>query len=103
MPLPGGIFPLRRDIPQRQVNQLRCSFVAEELPLVANRVADLAAQAFNGVRRIEEFAHLEREGEKWNHILPAPAPTGDHRSVALTPGAGLEAIQLGGGLGRRGP
>ena len=104
MPFPGWVFPLCRDVPQRQVDQLRGRLVAGEMPLVANRLADLAVQALNRVGRVQDLADLRREGEKRDHLLPAPAPTVHHGRVAFPVGAGFEPIQLcrsGLGRGRR--
>ena len=47
MPFLGWFFPLRGDVPQRQVDQLGRRLVAGEMPLVANRLADLAPAATN--------------------------------------------------------
>ena len=53
MLLSGYVFPVRGDVPQRQANQLRCPLVAGEMPLVANRLADLAVQALEA--RVRDF------------------------------------------------
>ena len=101
MPFPGRVFPLRRDVPQRQVNHFRRRLVAGKMPFVANRLADLAVQALDGVGGIQILAHLRREGEKRDHRLPAPAPTVHHSRVTFPVGAGFEPIQLcRRGLGR---
>ena len=44
MLFPGWVIPLCRDVPQRQVDQLRGRLVAGKMPLVGNRLADLAVQ-----------------------------------------------------------
>lgn len=68
--IPRWIFPLCRDVPQRQVDQLGGRLVAGEMPLVPDRLADLAAQTFDGVGGVQNLAHLGKEGEKRDHFLP---------------------------------
>lgn len=64
------------------------------MPLVADRLADLAVQTLDYAGGAQNLAHLRREGEKRDRLLPAPAPTAHHRLVAFPVGAGLEPVRL---------
>ena len=87
MPLSGRVFPLCRDIRQRQVDQHCGRLVAGEMPLVPDRLADLAMQALDGVGGVQVFPHLRREGEKQDHLLPAPAQRAHNGGEAFAVGA----------------
>ena len=81
MPFFRRSAPLRGDIPQRQVNELRGRLVAREVALVPDRLADLTVQTLDGIRCVPDFAQLQGEHETGDHFLPAPAAV----NVSLPP------------------
>ena len=51
---------------------------------------DLSVQALDGVRGVQDFAHLRREGGKRDHLLPTPVPTVYHGCVAFPVWVGFD-------------
>src|SRR5690606_33166802 len=60
LPLLRRPFPLRRDVPQGEVDQLRRRLVTREMTLVPNRLADLTMQRFDRIRNRHDIADAPR-------------------------------------------
>ena len=93
MPRDRWILPLRRDVTQRQPNQLGRRFVTREATFVADALSDLAVQTLNGVGGVEHLAHLWGESEERNHLLPVSKPALSDGGEQLTPFALLKLTQ----------
>lgn len=63
MPLLWRSLPLYLDVSQGQVDQLDCCLIARKVPLVPDRLPDLAVQRLDGVRHVDDLSHVRRGGK----------------------------------------
>src|SRR3954454_5784232 len=104
---PGAVsLPFGVGLDDREVDELGRGLFVGEVPAGLDRFADLAVQPFDRVGRVDRLAQLIGQREERDDVLPAGAPGGDGRWVALAPLA-LEALELderrvgvGGGVDR---
>ena len=83
MPFLRRPFPLRLDLPQRQVDQLDGGLVVREVALIPDRLSHLTVQALDGVSGVDDLSDLGGESEERNDLLPLPTPAGHSRGTAV--------------------
>jgi hypothetical protein len=87
--------PVGRDVAQRQPQQLGGGIVTGKVPTRLDDLAQPAVQTLDGVARVDHAAHRRAEGKERNHAVPGPAPGRHDGGELLSPGSGLQGIELG--------
>ena len=95
LPFLGCTPPVGRDVTQRQPQQLGGGIVAGEVPARLDDLAQPAVKALDGVGRVDHPPHRRAEGKEGNDTVPGPAPGRHDGGELLSPGAGLQSIELG--------
>ena len=76
-PFPNGTaYSLK--VADREIDQLCRGIVGWEAAARFGGFSDHAVQAFDGIRGVDDFAHIWWEGKEWDDLLPcAPPAWGD--------------------------
>ena len=85
MPLDRRSLPLGQNVSQCQVNQFDRCLGAREVTFVAHRLSDLAIQRSDCVGRVDDLAHIRREGKERDDRRPSPVPARHHRGILPAP------------------
>lgn len=88
----GGSYFVGEDVAQGQPQELGGRLVAGEVPAGLDDLAQLHVQTLDGVGGVDHPAHLRREGEERDHVLPGPPPGLGDGGVLRAPGPGREVL-----------
>src|SRR6516162_4703706 len=92
-PFLGRSAPIRRDVAQRQPDELGCRVVAREVSASLDDLAQSAVHALDGIGCVDHSTHGGRERKEWNDAIPGAAPRRSDGGVLLAPGAAFELVQ----------
>src|SRR4051794_6354895 len=80
---------------QDQEQQLQSCLVGWEMAPGPDRASEFRVQGLDGIGRVQQPAHLGREGIERHHLAPSPSPARGNGRVFGAPGAVLESCQSG--------